>query len=107
MKNNYFQVETHHRMQSHFEPRVSIATNKKNEFPCGTLSLTELHFDLNTLAKLRSFLSRNSCTTASKNSELDSVGAIFNRENLNVSTKATKSIQLPVFSWLARTQFDK
>lgn len=81
MKNHYFQVETHHRMQyqSHFKPRVSTATNKKKyEFPCGTMSLTELHFDLNTLAKLRSFLSRNSCTTASKNSELDSVGAIFN-----------------------------
>lgn len=37
------------------------------------IELTELHFDLNTLAKFRSFLNKKSCTIADRNSGFDAI----------------------------------
>lgn len=74
MKNS---IELHWIQQKLFRHQTTCVNIDNRKFR--VVTLTELHFDLKTLAKFRSFLNKNSCTTASKNSEFDSVGAIFNQ----------------------------
>lgn len=68
---------------------------------CGSsvFTLTESHFDLNTLAKLRSFLDKKSCTIASKNCVFGAAGSILVDKKNPRFLKAMKSIQLPAFGF--------